>query len=375
MHLASCFRTALLAGLVSTAAFAHGGRYLGPGDTVPPPGGSSGCVPPPSSSVSFHTAFDWESDVDRGESDGASPTDDRVALLRFLHTKMDSARFGPGGGFDDVRVRAQVPLAVARLFTCDGRMPVDVEGALEVRALLVSRCAELAFEVRQKVCLRRSATIALGVIGEAGEAGDDGDDGKSGVNPVVFETLTRIVRDSPDVQSVHFALMALAEMGSRPGSGDAPWVFSPEVSELLTNTLVHGDERRAPWAGLALGVFGRAVLANGGRLDPTVRSALRRPACDHRTRGHGAGELRRSARPHDAGVRVRRARDDVRPSPDRVERDLVGTCELSGEREDAHGPVAGQRPLRDPVRDVSAPRGRGPRECRRVGRHPGAGAR
>jgi len=212
---------------------------------------------------------DWDSEAPSGEDEdsNAKYVANRVALLEYLNMKMDPVRRGPKAGFDDHRVRAQTPIAAARLLTRGEQFPSIEENpaAHEVRDAIVDRFIELANNRQERVEVRQSATIGLGMIGNAA---------KNDTNEKIFKAIEKLAKDSPDPQSEYFAVMAMAQMGSRKGTGDDPRHFQEDTEKFLLRTLANGRGQKAPWAGLALGVYGNALLENDGTLGTGVRRAL-----------------------------------------------------------------------------------------------------
>ena len=65
----------------------------------------------------------------------------------------------------------------------------------------------------KRVEVLQSGVIALGMIGNAA----DGKDAFTKDNAQIFKDLQRIGKTAADNQTEFFALMAMAQMGSRPG--------------------------------------------------------------------------------------------------------------------------------------------------------------
>ena len=214
------------------------------------------------------TRIDWtDSDAPEAADDPiAAFVADRAALLAYLERRMDPVRRGPDAGFDDHRVRAQTPIAAARLLGTTRDMPAGDRDALEVRRAIAGRLLALSQNRQERVEVRQSATIALGMIGDA--AAD-------ALNERIFQSLAKAAKSSADPQTEFFALMAIAQMGSRPGVGDAPRALQDEAEQILMRALANGKGQKAPWAALALGVYGNALLENDGTVGLGVRAALR----------------------------------------------------------------------------------------------------
>ena len=220
--------------------------------------------------------LEWSAGEDAAAEEEAPAWSDRLALIDYLTTKMTALE--RDNGFDDFRTRAQAPIAIARLLTIHDKEFPDNDEAKAARSkaidallgLVDSRGKNKNREVRQ------SATTALGMIANA--AGGDKDDPIASKNLEVFKELERIAKDAADPQTEYFALIALAQMGSRPGTGDAPRALQAEVQDVLLRAFAKGKGQKRPWAGLALGVFGNALNENDGTIDQAVYDALRQGA-------------------------------------------------------------------------------------------------
>ena len=213
--------------------------------------------------------WDSELDVDEGDDSNAKHVKNRKELLRYLLMKMHQRDRGPDGAFEDRRVRAQTPITVGRLLS-KGDFPADDAEAVALRVELVEHLVKLATAKSDDVAIRQSATIALGMIGNAG---GDGDEGK--LNKKILKELETIGKKAADNQTEFFAVMAIAQMGSRPGAGEKPRELQEDCEDYLLEALKNGKGQKAPWAGMSLGVYGNALLENGGNLSPKIAESLR----------------------------------------------------------------------------------------------------
>lgn len=199
--------------------------------------------------------LEWEpsaSDVDGVE--GAASVD-RASVLDALTAILGapSAHRGAAG-----RVRAQTPIAMARLAGGGGSSP-----ALRAyRARLASELIERARAAGETAAVRQSLVIALGWLGCA-----DAPDAER-----IVSALEELSEDQTDAQVEHLALMALARIAACPGRA----ALSARIVECLERALVSDDGGRSSWAALALGVAGRAALDEGGSVSPRTRALLRR---------------------------------------------------------------------------------------------------
>ncbi len=115
---------------------------------------------------------------------------------------------------------------------------------------IASRMIEtLSRRTKQPQAVRISSILVLGLLGDA--------DGEY-VDRMIRNELLRQA-DLKGSQSSHFALLALAETGSRSGKDQNPWACSSEVRKELLNRLMQGDPDQQSGAGLALGVFGHRL--------------------------------------------------------------------------------------------------------------------
>ena len=200
------------------------------------------------------------------------------------------------GILDDPRrrpvVRAHAVTALARLAQ-GAPEELRAEVAEQILALVRGR-SRLENEVLQ------SCAQALGLLGDA-----DSDL----LDRKIRNSLGTLLDDA-DVQARSFALIALAEVGSRAGApGDDEDEGSTGCRNLITGELVHGRGLTRPWAAIALGVLERRILDQVGDVDAedpaaaastnspllpskATRDALRKYFQGARQRTHiGAGAL------------------------------------------------------------------------------------
>jgi HEAT repeat protein len=101
--------------------------------------------------------------------------------------------------------------------------------------------------------IRQSVVLALGMLADC-----DAD----GLDKRVRETLVNSMRQG-DQQVQFFSLIALAQIGSRPGVGPDPYAARDAVEAQLIGYAQRGSSRGRPWAGLALGVLARGLIERG----------------------------------------------------------------------------------------------------------------
>jgi len=185
----------------------------------------------------------------------------------------DASELPPGAGIDSqithllgllrdrrqpTMIRTHVPTALARL------LAVEPEGTRGLREVVLTELLEvIAPRTAERIGLRRSAILAVGEIADAGDAPLDREARKR---------LTVALR-SGDVPSRHFALIALARVGGRPGA-DESLTGAEEIERVLVRELARGKSRSKPWAGLALGVLGHQLRGIGTNLEKATVDAL-----------------------------------------------------------------------------------------------------
>jgi hypothetical protein len=96
-----------------------------------------------------------------------------------------------------------------------------------------------------------------------------GDADKDKIDVEIRAALRRVVEESRDEQSQHFAMISLGQIGGRAGTSGNEEGGTRECCEGLLNGLTRGKQNARPWAGLALGVLERAI-SDEGRLSPTL---------------------------------------------------------------------------------------------------------
>ncbi len=169
-------------------------------------------------------------------------------------------------------VRAHVPIAVCRLLRpgADGaaRLP-DALDATYGERVLAALLARLTGSERNEVV--QSCVLALGLLADA----DPG-----GLDARARAALAGVPQDVADLQSRHYAMIAMAKAGARRGAGDRAAGLE-EASSFLLAQLARGKSDVRPWAALAIGVLCRALHEEGvdtahlGELKAALRSALR----------------------------------------------------------------------------------------------------
>lgn len=185
----------------------------------------------------------------RGAEGEVRPSTCRQAQIRFLLDRL-------GEDSLDERVRAQIPVALARL--ADGLEPSPKDELVGVFAHALER-GDTPKGVRQ------------GLVQALGRLGDDDDDP---ADRVVRAALRHAATEG-DLLSRSLALVALGRAAGRPGSG-SPGNGPLEERAFLVMTLGRGSSAARPWASLALGLMERERAAAGLPPSEGVREALGR---------------------------------------------------------------------------------------------------
>jgi HEAT repeat protein len=154
-------------------------------------------------------------------------------------------------------LRAHAPVALSRLVQ-------GVEGSLRARvvAALVS-----TFESRSGASseIRAGCIMALGALVDSDE------------DPLAALARRRLLEaaDGSNAMERNFALLALAEIGSRPGTGAGnPVAGVEQVRKHLLSEVKDGRSRLRPWAGLALGLMGHGLRSHELDLPAGAAEAL-----------------------------------------------------------------------------------------------------
>jgi len=167
----------------------------------------------------------------------------------------------------DPLLRAHAATAAARLL--EG---LDAPGAAATRGRVVHALLACLEEDAVPAERLQSAVLALGALGT--------NDGADALDRRIRAALVGAAHSAPDAQARAFALIAAAEVGGRRGRAKVELGIE-EVFRLLLGELIEGAPERRPWAGLAAGIFLRALAggtdAAGSRavLEDALRAALR----------------------------------------------------------------------------------------------------
>ncbi|MFT7668325.1 MAG: HEAT repeat protein [Planctomycetota bacterium] len=113
--------------------------------------------------------------------------------------------------------------------------------------------------------LRQSVSLAFGGLGDLDN--DEAD--------VTIRTGLIAASSNADMQVKNFSVIALGQVGGRPGSGADSLAGVAEVRKYLMLQLAKGKTQMRPWAGLALGVLERGMMEAGEQQSSDVLLALR----------------------------------------------------------------------------------------------------
>jgi HEAT repeat protein len=167
----------------------------------------------------------------------------------------------------DATVRAHTATTLGRLVAHGQAVAGEAfrAPALEIKEGVADILIEaLQRYAKQPPIVQQSAVLALGLTGDA----DD-------------EEVDHWIRHELGKQAGHgdplakrFALMALAEAGSRKGQTEAPWSGTDRTRSELMQILSRGKKNERAWAALALGVFGWHLDQAAQPLEDGVDRAL-----------------------------------------------------------------------------------------------------
>jgi HEAT repeat protein len=172
-------------------------------------------------------------------------------LLEFFTSENDKSK-----GY---LVRAHAPRAIVKLL--DG-VP-DPEGELK-DAFVEALRPHVAKRGKGEKELRQSASLAFGMIGDL-----DDDPADAQIRRSLIDAC-----GNADQQVKRFSLIALGQIGGRPGTGYMAVDGERELRKYLLTHLTKGRSLKS-WAALAIGVMERGLLVSGREQSPSALSALR----------------------------------------------------------------------------------------------------
>ncbi|MFT7668326.1 MAG: HEAT repeat protein [Planctomycetota bacterium] len=113
--------------------------------------------------------------------------------------------------------------------------------------------------------LRQSASLAFGGLGDL-----DGDDADKTIRANLIAASS-----NADMQVKNFSVIALGQVGGRPGTGEQPLEGADDVRKYLLTQLAKGKTQVRPWAGLAIGVMERGMADAKLEQNSSALAALR----------------------------------------------------------------------------------------------------
>ncbi len=221
--------------------------------------------------------LNFESDVDVcicGTCEVKDPQTSYQAQVTYL------MRYFTANEEFDANVRAHTASTLGRLVLAGSEMAgTQFHDAINEIKLGTAEILSDSFSrsAQQPQAVKNSAIMALGLMGDA----DDED-----VDRWIRAELKRQASKGGPLGK-RFALMSLAEVGSRRGQGEKVWSGSNEVRMELMSHLSRAKRDIRPWAGLALGVFGYQRTMQGQELDTNVDRSLAKIA----KKSKAAGDL------------------------------------------------------------------------------------
>lgn len=164
-------------------------------------------------------------------------------------------------------VRAHAPRSIVKLM--DGINDKAVKDrVVEALAPYVSKRGHIGQRE-----LRQSASLAFGMLGDLD---DDASDKK-------IRAALQEASANADAQVKNFSVIAMGQVGGRPGDGEDPMAGAADVRKYLLTQLSKGKTQVKPWAGLAIGVMERGLLDNNQEQSTASLSALRQALQGTRT--------------------------------------------------------------------------------------------
>ncbi len=160
----------------------------------------------------------------------------------------------------DTQARSQAPNALARL------VRDDAPESLRSRVLL-GLLAAVGPHTRAPKEVQNGAVIALGRIGRSGD---------DPIDREVREELERLAyRSSANRQTRYFAMVALGEAASRPGSGEQAFEGLEFARKVLLRQMARSRGQALAWTCLALGLLEEGAADRGEVPPAEVAEALR----------------------------------------------------------------------------------------------------
>jgi HEAT repeat protein len=199
--------------------------------------------------------------LDVAPSEAATPAEEAVGapthrkaqveyLLTFFEEEKDKNK--------DYLVRAHAPRSIVKLM--EGLNDRDTKKAV-VKALE----PYVGKRGKGENQLRQSASLAFGMLGDL-----DGDEEDKTIRAALDDATANV-----DAQVKNFSVIALGQVGGRPGQGDNPLVGAGDIRKALLNHLSQGKTVVKPWAGLAIGVMERGLRNANAEQSSSALQSLR----------------------------------------------------------------------------------------------------
>ena len=132
----------------------------------------------------------------------------------------------------------------------------------EVAKLLIEA---LGKHSNEKDEVRMSCVLALGQIGDTDKDKID----------VEIRKVLEVESTEGDQQSRHFSMIAMGQVGGRPGAGEGNEEGIRDARAFLLNSLTKGKTGIRPWAGLGVGVMERSLAEANMAPSGTAKQVLR----------------------------------------------------------------------------------------------------
>jgi HEAT repeat protein len=207
------------------------------------------------------TPIDWSTNAAFDRRAGASSS--RNAQIEYLQDYFRNES-------NERLVRAHVPGALAHLLTKEQGLPA--EGLALREAVVRGLSQKIGEHSREREEVRQSCILALGQLVDLDEDAADAD----------ARAELRRMADHGALQEKAFALIALGQIGGRPGSGSGSAKSLNLIRGLLVEKLTGGSTGARPWAALGLGIcereiedLGSSAFAPNEDVKIALRSALR----------------------------------------------------------------------------------------------------
>ncbi|MEZ6020374.1 MAG: HEAT repeat domain-containing protein [Planctomycetota bacterium] len=205
----------------------------------------------------------------------------RQGQIAWLMDYLDEAKERANSRTRHYMVRAHVPTAMARLLA-DGNGEFEKERDA-VLTMLVDVVDEHS---KYNVSIQQSAILAMGQVADARKSSN-----KKSPHALAQAALERLTKDG-DQQGRRYALIAMAQAAARTApEKDAqgkdiedPAGARDDMRKAIVSRMAKAKGEQRAWAGLALGVHGRALAdASQGVLDSAALAALKTECEDCKT--------------------------------------------------------------------------------------------